>query len=162
MAGAVTVAVAVPVLDASACEVAVMVTVPPVGTVAGAVYSPDALIVPILAALADALLNCHVTAVFEVPLTTAVNCCVCPVGTLAVAGDTFTVIVGGVPPLWPVQAASTAASEIAIARNRKRDARTESFGSFTAQNSDKEKVWGSAKENRGGSRPSSMLLKLAH
>jgi hypothetical protein len=73
---AVTFATAVPVFVVSACAVAVTVTVPPVGAFGGAVYKPDALIVPILAALADLLLTCHVTAVLVVPVTVAMNCCV--------------------------------------------------------------------------------------
>ena len=75
--GAVTVTVAVEVLVGSAAAVAVMVTVP---AVAGAVNSPDAEIVP---ALADQL-----TAVLVVPETVALNCCVPPVRTFAVAGVT--------------------------------------------------------------------------
>ena len=94
----------------SACEVAVMVTVPPVGTVVGAVYSPDALIVPILAALADVLLTCQVTVVFVVPETVAVNCCVWFVPTLAVAGATCTEIIGGTVPAGPAHAARAIAT----------------------------------------------------
>src|SRR5580765_7539476 len=55
--GAVTLTTAVPVFVVSACEIAVTVTVPPVGTVPGAVYKPDALMVPMLAALAEVLLT---------------------------------------------------------------------------------------------------------
>jgi hypothetical protein len=95
--------------------VAVTVTVPPVGTVVGAAYSPDALIVPILAALADVLLTCQVTAVFVVPETVAVNCWVWLVPTLAVAGATCTEIIGGTVPAGPAHAASTIAT--AISRN---------------------------------------------
>jgi len=73
-AGAVTVTTAAPVFVVSACEVAITVTVPPVGTFAGAVYKPDELMVPMLAALAEVLLTCHVTVVFVVPETVAVNC----------------------------------------------------------------------------------------
>lgn len=91
--GAVTVTVAAPVFVVSACEVAVTVTVPPVGTLDGAVYKPDALMVPMLAALAEVLLTCHVTALFVVPVTVAVNCCVWSVCTLAVAGATWTEII---------------------------------------------------------------------
>jgi hypothetical protein len=92
--GAVTVTVAALAFVASACEVAVTVTVSPVGTFAGAVYMPDEFIVPTLPALAEALLTCHVTAVFVVPETVAVNCCVLLVVTLAVAGATCTEISG--------------------------------------------------------------------
>jgi len=53
-----------------AALVAVMVTVLGYGTVAGAVYRPAAEILP-TAGLSD-----QVTAVFDVPVTTAVNACV--------------------------------------------------------------------------------------
>ena len=109
--GAVTVTTAVPVFVESACEVAVMVTVPPVGTVPGAVYKPDELIVPMLAAPADVLLTCHVTAVFVVPVTVAVNCCVWLVCTLAVAGATWKEIRVTSLPVGPAHAASAAATE---------------------------------------------------
>ena len=112
---AVTVAVAVPDFVESACEVAVMVTVPPVGTVAGAVYKPDELMVPMLAALAEVLLTCQVTAVFVVPETVAVNCCVWPVCTLAVVGVTWTEIGVTTPPVGPPHAAS--ATDTAMRRN---------------------------------------------
>ncbi|HLK05298.1 MAG TPA: hypothetical protein VKT53_12730 [Candidatus Acidoferrum sp.] len=114
--GAVTVTVAFPVLVVSACEVAVTVTVPPVGTFAGAVYRPVALIVPMLAAPADGLLICHVTAVFAVPVTVAVNCCVLPVCTLGIGGVTDTTIGGGVMvvPPGPAQPAANTAAKIRI------------------------------------------------
>jgi len=108
--GAVTLTVAAPVFVASACEVAVTVTVPPVGTLVGAVYKPDALMVPMLAAPADVLLTCHVTAVFVVPVTVAANCCVWLVCTLAVAGATWTEIGATsllVRPVHPARAAAT-------------------------------------------------------
>src|SRR5690242_21745354 len=68
----VSVTVAVPLLLASAWLVAMTVTVCCVVIVAGAVYSPPALMLP-----AFGLID-HVTAVFALPVTVAVNCCVCP------------------------------------------------------------------------------------
>ena len=109
-AGAVTVTTAIPDFVESACEVAITVTVPPVGTFAGAVYKPDELMVPILGALADALLTCQVTTVFVVPETVAVNCCVWPVCTLAVAGATWTEIGVTTLPVGPAHAASATAT----------------------------------------------------
>jgi len=115
--GAVTVTTAVPDFVESACEVAVMVTVPPVGTVPGAVYKPDELTVPMLAALAEELLTCQVTAVFVVPVTVAVNCCVWFVPIFAVAGATCTEIVERTAPVCPVHPARTSA--VATSRNSK-------------------------------------------
>jgi len=66
---AVTVTVADPILAAFACEVAVTVTVAGFGTLAGAVYDPAPEIVPFAAPPTTA----HVTAVFDVPVTVAVN-----------------------------------------------------------------------------------------
>jgi hypothetical protein len=62
------VTLAVAILLASAALVAVTVTVCGLPSVAGAVYSPPLEIVP-TAGLTD-----HVTAVFVVPITAAVNC----------------------------------------------------------------------------------------
>lgn len=124
-AGAVTVTVAAPAFVVSACEIAVTVTVPPVGTFAGAVYKPDELIVPMLAAPADVLLTCQVTAALDVPVTVAVNCFVWPVSTLAVAGDTDTTTGGGVVVLLgPAQAAANTAMKIAIEGKNLRHERT--------------------------------------
>lgn len=113
--GAVTVTTAVPDFVAYACEVAVMVTVPPVGTVPGAVYKPDEFMVPMLAALAEELLTCQVTAVFVVPVTVAVNCWVWFVPILAVAGATCTEIVERTAPDCSAHAASISA--MATSRN---------------------------------------------
>jgi hypothetical protein len=69
-----------------AALVAVIVTVCCVVTLDGAVYRPELLIVPApVAGLID-----HVTAVFVLPTTVAVNCCVPPAVTVAVAGETVT------------------------------------------------------------------------
>ena len=64
--------VALPLLVASACDVALIVTGPE-GTAVGAVYRPDELIVSVV----PPELIVHVTAVFVVPVTLAVNCWVC-------------------------------------------------------------------------------------
>jgi len=66
--------VAVPIAVLLAALVAVTVTVCAVVTVAGAAYSPLLLIVP--APVAG--LSVHVTAVFVLLVTVAVNCCVPP------------------------------------------------------------------------------------
>ena len=108
--GGTTVTVAVPDFVESACDVAVTVTCDGFGAVAGAVYNPAAEIVP-FAAPPPTL---QVTAVFEVPDTAAVNCCVPPAVTLAVAGETVTEIgVGGVelPPPHPATISNTTQSK---------------------------------------------------
>lgn len=71
---------------ASACAVAVTVTCGGFGAVAGAVYKPEFVMVPSDAPPA----TLQVTALFGVPATVAVNCCVFPMATLAVAGTTET------------------------------------------------------------------------
>jgi hypothetical protein len=101
---AVTVTLADPDFVASACEIAVTVTVAGFGTVAGAVYIPPLEILP----FAVPPLTLQVTAVFDVPVTVAMNCCVLPVVTVAVAGTTETAI--AVPGAWlavPAQPQST-------------------------------------------------------
>jgi hypothetical protein len=80
------VTVAVAVFDVSACAVAVTVTAAGFGTLAGAVYKPLAEIVPCVASPE----TCHVTVPFVAFVTVAENCCVCPVLTLAVVGETAT------------------------------------------------------------------------
>lgn len=76
-----TVTVAEADLVVSAALVAVTVYVP---AVLGAVYSPALVIVP---PVVD-----HVTAVFDVPLTVAVNCCVPPTVSDAVLGEIETAV----------------------------------------------------------------------
>jgi len=80
---------------ASACAVAVTVTVGGFGAVAGAVYSPLLEMLPLEAP--PAML--HVTAVFDAPVTVAVNCCVLPAATLTAIGATeiVTVVLLDVP-----------------------------------------------------------------
>jgi len=77
---AVTVTVAGAFFVVSAALVAVTVNVP---ADAGAVYNPPVVMVPPLAA--------HVTAVFELPVTVAVNCCVALVCRLVDDGLTVNV-----------------------------------------------------------------------
>ncbi len=88
VAGAVTVTVADADLVVSATLVAFTVYVPPV---LGAVYKPLEEIVPPVAV--------QVTAVFVVPVTVAVNCCVPPVLSEATVGETVTATGGGVDPV---------------------------------------------------------------
>jgi hypothetical protein len=57
---------------------------------AGAVYSPEALIVPVVELPPATESTDHVTAVLVVPVTVAVNCLVEPTGMLTV--DAFSVI----------------------------------------------------------------------
>jgi hypothetical protein len=79
----VKVTVAVAVFELSATLVAVMVTDAGSGSVAGAVYRPESLIVPELAPpLSD-----QVTDVLEAFWTVAVNCWVWPVSTVAEVGE---------------------------------------------------------------------------
>lgn len=60
----------------SACEIAFTVAVGVLGTLAGAVYTPEALMVPLVESPPATPFTCHVTLVLEVPVTVAVNACV--------------------------------------------------------------------------------------
>ena len=73
---AVTVTVAEADLVVSTWESAVTVTVAGFGTLAGAIYRPDVETVPVVAFPPVTPFACQVTAVFDVPVTVAVNCCV--------------------------------------------------------------------------------------
>jgi hypothetical protein len=109
-----------PVAEASAELTARTVTVLELGRVAGAVYMPDALIVPVAALPPATPFTCHVTAVFDDPATVAPKDFVAPARTFALAGETVTVALdpeGGVVGLEagelfvvPVQAVSAAAA----------------------------------------------------
>jgi len=109
-----------PVAEASAELTARTVTVLEVGTVAGAVYMPDALIVPVAVLPPVTPFTCHVTAVFDEPATAALKDFVAPARTFALAGETVTVTLdpeGGIVGLEagelfvvPVQAVSAAAA----------------------------------------------------
>src|SRR5438552_14136399 len=79
----------------SATEIAFTVTGFDAGTVVGAVKSPVALIVPAVELPPVTLFTCHVTAVFDVFATVAVNCCVNLTWTLGVLGLTVTTTAGG-------------------------------------------------------------------
>jgi hypothetical protein len=57
------------------------------GTVAGAVYSPEDEIVPRVELPPLKPFTAQVTVVFELPLTVAENCCVCPTCTEALVGE---------------------------------------------------------------------------
>jgi hypothetical protein len=70
----------------SAALTAVTVTLPE-GTVDDAVKSPLAETVPTVEFPPATPLTLQVTLVFELPLTVAVNCCVCETGTEAPVGD---------------------------------------------------------------------------
>ena len=91
----VTVKAADPDFVVSLCEVAVTVTCAGAGTVDGAVYNPALEIVPF--ALPPTTL--HVTAVFDVSITVAVNCSVVPTTTLTPVGATVTEMMRPAVPL---------------------------------------------------------------
>jgi len=79
------------VAEELAALIARTVTVLFAGTADGAVYIPDALIVPVAELPPVTPFTCQVTAMFEVPDTVAPKVCVAPARTLALVGDTFTV-----------------------------------------------------------------------
>src|SRR6266852_5427838 len=85
----ITVAVADADFVESACAVAVTVTCGGFGAVAGAVYRPVLETVPLAAPPA----TLQVTAVFGVPVTVVVNCCVLPTATVTAVGATEIVMV---------------------------------------------------------------------
>src|SRR5690242_12851080 len=96
-------ACALPDLLGSACDTAVMATVAGLGTCPGAVYTPEELIVPAVGLPPAEPLTCHVTEVFEDPLTVAVKRAVCTlpvVLTVTTANDglTVTLICGAAAP----------------------------------------------------------------
>lgn len=74
----------------SACEVAVTVTVFGLGAVLGAVYRPAADTDPQVVPLQPGPDTLHVTAVFVVFVTDAVNDCVAPVSKVALVGTMLT------------------------------------------------------------------------
>src|SRR5258708_8481394 len=82
-----------------ACETAVTVTVvgtllplpsDSVGTAPGATKRPELEINPVAWLPPATVFTCQVTAVFVVPVTAAVNCCVAKLLTVGVAGVTVT------------------------------------------------------------------------
>jgi hypothetical protein len=83
----------------SAALTARTITVLGFGTMFGAVYKPDALIVPVAVFPPATPLTCHVTKVFEDPVMTALSDWVAPPLTVAPDGETLTVtpeLAGGV------------------------------------------------------------------
>jgi hypothetical protein len=90
VAGGVSVTVAEALFAGSAWLVAVTVTVCCVVMLEGAVYSPVVVPIEPTSGLID-----HVTAVFVVPETAAVNCCVCDGPRLTVVGETDTLTTAG-------------------------------------------------------------------
>jgi hypothetical protein len=82
---------AAPLAVGVATLVARIVAVAGFGTAPGAVYRPDVEIVPLVVLPPVIPLTLHVTAVFDVPATVAVNCRVVDNVTLAEDGDTVTV-----------------------------------------------------------------------
>jgi len=94
--GTITVTVADPDFVVSWVEVALIVSEPELGTVAGAVYTPELDIVPETAA--------HVTAELYAPVpdTTAEHWLVCPVGTLVGVQEAATELTVGVTVWLPL------------------------------------------------------------
>src|SRR5271154_2980001 len=92
--GRIIVTDAVPDFVLSASDVAVNVTCAGFGTTSGAVYKPVCVIVPHAAPEQPAPFRFHVTAVFDVPFTVAVNWYRVPVATCVALGETLTVIAG--------------------------------------------------------------------
>jgi hypothetical protein len=93
--------------EVSAWLVAVIVTVLGEGTTAGAVYRPEVVIVPTVEFPPTTLFTDQVTAVFDVPVTVAVNCCVAETGTETDGGlMVMETVTGGVvdPPPPPPHA----------------------------------------------------------
>lgn len=90
--GGATVTVAEADFVVSATDVAVTVTSAGLGIAAGAVYRPLVEIVPQVAPEQPAPLRLQVTLVLDEPPTVAMNCCVLPMETCAVGGETLTMI----------------------------------------------------------------------
>jgi hypothetical protein len=111
-----------PVAVESAELTARTVTVLEPGTVLGAAYTPDELIVPVAELPPATPFTSQVTERFDEPLTVALKDCIAPARTLALGGATVTVTLdpeGGVPALdsdelfvVPVQPARTEAARI--------------------------------------------------
>jgi hypothetical protein len=85
------VTVLLPDAEVSAELMAPTVTVLEAGTVFGAVYAPDELIVPVAALPPATPFTCQVTEVFDDPVTVALKDCAAPARTFAVGGETATV-----------------------------------------------------------------------
>ena len=106
-----------PDADASAALTARTVTVFEPGTLPGAVYKPEELIVPVVALPPVTPSTCQFTELFEEPVTVALNDCDAPARTFAVPGETETETVD--PPEFvgplvvPVHPAREVAAKIA-------------------------------------------------
>ena len=90
----------VPFFEESAELTALTVTELGLGRVAGAVYLPEVSMMPREADPRAASLTYQVTAVFEVPVTSAENVAEAPARTLVVEGETLTAIVAGGGGCW--------------------------------------------------------------
>jgi hypothetical protein len=89
-AGFTIVTVAVPDCVGAAALAAVTVSVFGVGGTAGAVYNPVVFTVPTVTYPPTTPSTDHVAAWFVLPVTLAVNCCVCPTTTVGAGGFTAT------------------------------------------------------------------------
>jgi hypothetical protein len=110
------VAVAFPVSAGLAAEIAVMATPAGLGIVTGAVYAPNAVIVPTVEFPPATLFTSQDTLVFVLPVTVAWKVCGVPAGTIAAVGVTATVTIGNwvePPPEPPPQAARRPKSKAA-------------------------------------------------
>jgi len=115
--------------EESAALVARIVIVFGFGKEAGAVYMPEALMVPVVELPPETLFTVQTTPVLLVPVTVAVNCCELPARTLAGLGETETwmgpEVVGGrevcVPETWAQPACWQAISVRRIENLRPKD-----------------------------------------
>src|SRR5579863_3320884 len=87
---------------------AVTVTVPPVGTVAGEVYRPEVFIVPTTVLPPVTPPTCHVTVVSVAFVTVAMNCWVAPpartVAGFGLGGTGLTVtLIGATDTTWKIE-----------------------------------------------------------
>ncbi len=90
-----------PVALESAALIASIVTLFGFGKLAGAVYTPEELIVPAAALPPATPFTSQVTPVFDVPVTLALKVCVAPMRTFTGLGDTETLTAGGGFPELP-------------------------------------------------------------
>src|SRR5581483_340855 len=97
----------------SACEIAFTFTVGGGGSVAGATYTPNVLMVPTLLLPPFTLLTCQVTVVFVVLMTVALNTWDDPGASVTALGDTLTPITGGGVEPPPHPTSSNAAQTVA-------------------------------------------------
>jgi len=111
--GGATVTEAAADLVGSATEVALTNTCAGLGTADGAVYSPFAEIVPQAASLQPLPATLHDTAVFDVPVTVALNCCWFFVTICAVVGEIVTTT-GGMIVTEAVADFVGSATEVAV------------------------------------------------